>query len=159
MLASASTVNVVADAIRKYGIKLSVIDPVMVATSGAKLLPDNAVKTLCDQLLPETYILTPNIPEANLILKESGQAATEIVDLEGMKQLAAAVRKLGPKYVLLKGGHLPLTAEHKVADTDDEKKIVANVLIGDGVEEVVELAYQQSRNTHGTGCTLACKMA
>lgn len=156
MLASASTVIVIADTLRKYGIEHSVVDPVMVATSGAKLLPENAIRTLCDKLLPETYILTPNIPEANLILKESGQPAVDIDGLEGMKQLAAAVRKLGPKYVLIKGGHLPLTADHKVATTDDEKKIVANVLVGDDVEDVVELAYQQSKNTHGTGCTLAC---
>ncbi|KAK5128397.1 hypothetical protein LTR85_003065 [Meristemomyces frigidus] len=140
-------------------LKQSVVDPVMVATSGAKLLPEDAVKVLCSELLPETYIVTPNIPEANLILKASGQPAIEIDDLEGMKQLAAAVRKLGPKYVLVKGGHLPLTAEHKVAQTDDEKKIVVNVLVGDDVEEVVELAYQQSKNTHGTGCTLASAIA
>ena len=159
MLASASTVLVVADTLRKYGIKHSVVDPVMVATSGAKLMPENAIKTLSDKLLPETYLVTPNIPEAQLIVQESGGHPVEVNDLEGMKQLAAAVRKLGSKYVLLKGGHLPLTAEHKVARSDSEKKLVVNVLVGDDVDEVVELAYQASVNTHGTGCTLACKSA
>ena len=158
MLASASTVTVVADALRKYGLKRSVVDPVMVSTSGAQLLPEKAVKTLCEKLLPQTFIVTPNIPEANLILQESGQAPIEINDSEGMKSLAAAVRKLGPKYVLIKGGHLPLTSDHKVAKSAEERKIVANVLFGDDVEEVVELAYQESRNTHGTGCSLACKI-
>lgn len=157
MLASAGTVSVVADALRKHGIKHSVIDPVMVATSGAQLLPENAVKTLCEKLLPETFIVTPNIPEANLILKEAGLPPVEINDLDGMKQLAAAVHKLGPKYVLVKGGHLPLTSQHKVATSDDEKKTVVNVLSGDDVDEVVELPYQKSKNTHGTGCSLACK--
>jgi hydroxymethylpyrimidine kinase/phosphomethylpyrimidine kinase len=156
MLASASTVEVVAEAFRQYRIDKAVVDPVMVATSGARLLPENAVKILCDKLLPETYLLTPNIPEAKLIVKEAGQPAVDIKDLDGFKQLAKVVQKLGPKYVLIKGGHLPLTADRKVATTEEEKHIAANVLYGEDVDEVIELPYQSSRNTHGTGCTLAC---
>ena len=158
MLASAGTIAVVANALRNYGLKSSVVDPVMVSTSGAQLLPEKAVKTLCEKLLPETFIVTPNIPEANLILHEGGQPPIEINDLDDMKQLAAAVHKLGPKYVLIKGGHLPLTSYHKVAKCAEEKKTIVNVLYGDDVEEVVELAYQESRNTHGTGCSLACEI-
>ncbi|EMC92647.1 hypothetical protein BAUCODRAFT_568824 [Baudoinia panamericana UAMH 10762] len=159
MLASAGTVSVVAESIQRYGIKYSVVDPVMVATSGASLLPENAVRVLCEQLLPRTYIVTPNIPEANLMLREAGEPAIEIVDLDGLKQLAHAVHKLGPKYVLIKGGHLALTSDRKVARSEDERKLVVNVLLGDGVEEVFELAYQRSPNTHGTGCSLASAVA
>lgn len=128
----------------------------MVATSGAQLLPEPAVRILCDDLLPLTTIVTPNIPEANLILREAGKPAVDVQDLQGLKQLAAAVHGLGPKYVLIKGGHIPLTRNHKVAKSESEKQIVANVLF-DGVKaEVVELPFQTSKNTHGTGCSLAC---
>ena len=156
MLASAGTISVVANAFRKYDFKYTVVDPVMVATSGARLLPENAIKTMCDDLLPLTYLITPNIPEANLILQESGQPAIDVKDLDGLKQLAHAVHRLGPRHVLIKGGHLPLDAHHNTAQFDSAKKIVANVLYGEGVDEVIELPYQSSRNTHGTGCTLAC---
>ena len=158
MLASASTISVVAEQIRKHELAVTVIDPVMVATTGAELLPEVAVKTMCEELLPQTYILTPNIPEANLVLKEAGEDAVDVQDLEGLTRLAAAVLKLGPRYVLIKGGHIPLTKKHRVAKSDDEKQIVVNVLVGDGVQEVVELPYQKSRNTHGTGCSLACEL-
>lgn len=157
MLAAADTVSVLADALHRHKLNVTVVDPVMVATSGAQLLPEAAVKTLCEKLLPQTFILTPNIPEANLILKEAGKPAVEVSDEDGLKDLAAAVQRLGPKYVLLKGGHIPLTSEGKVARADGEKQIIANVLHGDQLEAVVKLPYQKSRNTHGTGCSLACE--
>ncbi|KAI6877151.1 hypothetical protein KC334_g17783, partial [Hortaea werneckii] len=159
MLASAETVNLVAESLQKYELGVSVVDPVMVATSGAQLLPEKAVKVLCDRLLPVTFLLTPNIPEANLILKEAGEAPVEVNDKEGLKRLAAAVQRLGPKHVLLKGGHLPLTAGGKLAKSAEDKKFVANVLTGPDFDEVVELPYQESGNTHGTGCTLASAIA
>lgn len=131
----------------------------MVATSGAQLLPENAIEILCQQLLPKTLILTPNIPEADLILKKGGKPAIEVKDIEGLKQLASAVRQLGPKYVLLKGGHLPMTSDHKVAKSDEEKQIVVNVLHGEGMTETFATKFQRSRNTHGTGCSLACMLS
>lgn len=159
MLASAGTVSVVADALRKHGVSLSVVDPVMVATSGARLLPEDAVKTLCDRLLPETFILTPNVPEANLILKEAGQPAVDVTDVDGLVKLATMVHSLGPQYVLLKGGHLPLTKDEQVAKSDNEKHLVVNVLVGKDCVDVTRLQYQASRNTHGTGCSLASAIA
>lgn len=129
----------------------------MVATSGARLLPEAAVHTLCKELLPLTYLITPNIPEAKLLLQAAGKTPTDVHDLQGLKLLAAAVHSLGPKNVLIKGGHLPLSTSRKVARTDSEKAIIANVLYDGAKSEVVELPYQSSRNTHGTGCTLACK--
>lgn len=156
MLASASTISVVADQIQKHGIQLTVVDPVMVATTGARLLPEAAVRTLCDVLLPRTYILTPNIEEAQLILKEAGKPVVQIQNVDGLTQLASRVRQLGPKYVLLKGGHAPLTTDRRRATKDDEKKLVVNVLAGDDLLHCIESDYQRSRNTHGTGCSLAC---
>jgi hydroxymethylpyrimidine/phosphomethylpyrimidine kinase len=137
----------------------------MVATTGAVLLPESAVKTLCDELLPKTYILTPNIPEANLILREAGQKTIDVQDVEGLKKLAAALQDLGPEYVLLKGGHMPLTADYMVARSDADKKLVVNILLGndrktgEDVLEIIELPYQNSKNTHGTGDSLACMIS
>jgi hydroxymethylpyrimidine kinase/phosphomethylpyrimidine kinase len=159
MLGSATTISVVAEALQKHKISISVIDPVMVATTGAQLLPEQAVKTLCQDLLPRTYLLTPNIPEANLILKEAGCEAVKVQDLNGLKELASAVRQLGPKHVLIKGGHIPLNSSYKVAASNEEKSIVVNILAGDDVFEVIESPFQKSRNTHGTGCSLACMSA
>ena len=131
----------------------------MVATTGAQLLPEAAVKTLYKDLLPQTFLLTPNIPEANLIIKEAGRPPVEVHDLEGLKQLATSLHKLGVKYVLLKGGHIPLTADHQVAKAEADKQVVVNVLCGGNACEVIESPYQDSRNTHCTGYSLASASA
>jgi hypothetical protein len=132
----------------------------MVSTSGSQLLPEAAMRTLVHELLPVAYLVTPNIPEANLIMREAGKTPPEVHDLDGLKQLAASILKLGPEYVLLKGGHLPLTKQDKVAVNDDDKEIVANVLVGrNGEVVVVEVPFQRSKNTHGTGCSLASAIA
>lgn len=130
----------------------------MVSTSGAQLLPEAATKTLIHELLPVAYLVTPNIPEANLIMREAGKPELEVHDIEGLKRLAAAILELGPQFVLLKGGHLPLTKQGNVATSESEQEIVANVLVGRAGEvEVVDLPFQRSKNTHGTGCSLACR--
>ncbi|KAI5211123.1 hypothetical protein E4T38_01735 [Aureobasidium subglaciale] len=159
MLASAGTIQVVADALRKYKPACSIVDPVMVATSGARLLKEEAIKTLCTELLPVTGLITPNIPEALLLLEESGNKIDDIKDLDGMKRLAKAVADLGPKSVLIKGGHIPLKKNYEVATTDDEKEVLVNVLYTDGDYCVFESKYQIARNTHGTGCSLASAIA
>lgn len=128
----------------------------MVATSGAKLLPDEAIKFLCDELLPVTTLLTPNIPEALLLLKTVGRDPGTVADLEGMKALAQDVARLGPKNVLIKGGHIPLTRDYRASKSDEENQILINVLYSEGTFSVFESQYQVSRNTHGTGCSLAC---
>lgn len=131
----------------------------MVATTGAQLLPEEAVKTLCKELLPQTFLLTPNIPEANLIVRESGRSPVDVQDLEGLKRLAANLHDLGVQCILLKGGHIPLTSDHKIARSDNEKQVVVNVLCGRNMCEVIESPYQNSKNTHGTGCSLASAIA
>ena len=91
-------------------------------------------------------------------MREAGKPESDVRDLDGLKKLAAAILEMGPEYVLLKGGHLPLTKAGKVAQSDSEREIVANVLVGrDGAVEVVEVPFQTSKNTHGTGCSLACE--
>lgn len=139
---------------------LTLLHQVMVSTSGSQLLPEAATKTLIHELLPIAYLVTPNIPEAKLIISEAGKTAPELHDLNGLKQLASAILDLGPRYVLLKGGHLPLKKDGKVATNDNENEVVANVLVGrNGDVETVELPYQRSDNTHGTGCSLASAIA
>ncbi|KAL9094698.1 MAG: hypothetical protein Q9165_002968 [Trypethelium subeluteriae] len=150
MLASASIIDVVAETLRQQQHIPIVLDPVMVATSGAQLLPQAAIKGLLEKLLPLTTILTPNIPEAKLLLQESGKSPKDVTGMDDLVDLAQAVQSLGPKYVLVKGGHLPL----KGADTRDER-IVANVLYGEGETFVFESSYLNPTNTHGTGCSLA----
>lgn len=130
----------------------------MVATTGAQLLPDTAVKTMCTELLPETYLLTPNIPEANLILQESGGQAIDVRGAEDLENLARAIQKLGPKYVLVKGGHTPFLANGQGGGSaGGGKMVIANVLVGTDVHEAIEYPYSESKNTHGTGCSLACQ--
>lgn len=127
----------------------------MVATTGAQLLPDTAVKALCNDLLPTTFLLTPNIPEANLILEEAGGVPIDVHTVNDLKRLANAVHALGPKYVLVKGGHVPMSPSVETSGIAAEK-VIANVLLGEDLSEVIECPYRESRNTHGTGCSLAC---
>ena len=130
----------------------------MVSTSGSRLLPEDAVKVLINELLPVAGLLTPNIPEALLLLRESGRGNPgDVENLEGMKILATSIASLGPKNVLIKGGHLPLTKGYKAAKSDEEKQVLVNVLYSEGEFTIFESDYQISRNTHGTGCSLACK--
>lgn len=131
----------------------------MISTSGSQLLPKNAVKGLISKLLPITTILTPNIPEAKLLLKESGVDVQDPESLEGLIQLAKKVSELGPKGVLLKGGHLPLTKEHRTAQNQQEASIVVDVLFDGENVTLFETDYLVSKNTHGTGCSLASAIA
>lgn len=128
----------------------------MVATTGAQLLPHDAVQTLITELLPVTTILTPNISEAQLLAKEAGKPFNDIGSLDEMKKVAESIASLGPKYVLLKGGHLPLSKDGIVANGEADRHVVVNVLYGEGQTWVFESDYIESRNTHGTGCSLAC---
>jgi hydroxymethylpyrimidine/phosphomethylpyrimidine kinase len=88
MLASAEVASVVAEAIRKHNVSSTVIDPVMVSTSGAQLLPENAVQILLKDLLPITTILTPNLPEAKLLLKEAGTPFASPKSTNDLTQMA-----------------------------------------------------------------------
>lgn len=129
----------------------------MVATTGAKLLPGEAIGELVHRLLRQTTVLTPNIPEARLIMAGGNLGSQDIVDVRDLETMGRAIHNLGPKWVLIKGGHCPFRKDGKVATTDDEKEIVVDVLYGADEVLMLESPYQDSKNTHGTGCSLACQ--
>ncbi|RVX74710.1 hypothetical protein B0A52_01837 [Exophiala mesophila] len=161
MLASAETIKIIADALTRHGVSTVVLDPVMVSTSGAQLLPGDAVRNLRDLLLPLTTVLTPNIPEATLLLRDADMQYKSPSNLDDLKLLAKMVYSLGPKAVLLKGGHMPLTTSYEKANSDDEKQLTVDILYdGDGDNyTIIESKYIDSKNTHGTGCSLASAIA
>ena len=158
MLASARTVDAVASALRRHGSPIIVLDPVMVSTSGAQLLPTDAIVNLRTQMLPLTTILTPNIPEARLLLENAGLEIPEIKTIDDVVKLAERLESLGPQCILIKGGHLPLTKDGRISTQEADHHTVVDVLY-DSVHQTIlyETDYLASKNTHGTGCSLACK--
>jgi hydroxymethylpyrimidine/phosphomethylpyrimidine kinase len=140
MLATTEVIDAVADLLATHPRVPVVLDPVMVATSGAKLLADDALDALRTKLMPIATIVTPNLPEAELLLGES------IADVEAMHRAARALRERGANAVLLKGGHL--------AGGDTIVDVFADPY---GLREIrhPRLAVE----AHGTGCTLASASA
>lgn len=132
----------------------------MVSTSGTQLLPHNAVTELREHLLPLATILTPNIPEARLLLENStGTTCPEPQSLDDVIDLAKKVQALGVKWVLLKGGHFPMTKDyHAAVKGSSDSLLVVDVLYGGSGPKLIETAYIQTTSTHGTGCSLACKL-
>ncbi|KAI4196924.1 MAG: hypothetical protein LQ350_006237 [Teloschistes chrysophthalmus] len=166
MLASAETINIVADALERHGKPLCVLDPVMVSTSGSQLLPDSAITTLITRLLPLTTILTPNIPEARLLLHHanllhnitpvSPRPVTSSYDLVG---LATSLQSLGPPNILVKGGHCPVDAEYNVPSSPSSRRWVQDCLKTPDDVIFYTTEYSPHPNTHGTGCSLASAIA
>ena len=141
MLHAPDIVRTVAWALRHYGVKQVVLDPVMVATSGDRLIAPDTVQVLVDELFPLATVVTPNLDEAALLL------GRPIADAGELDAAARDLLALGAKAVLLKGGHLP----------GDE---VADLLVsGDGPAQRLASPRIASRNTHGTGCTLSSAIA
>ncbi|WP_058835065.1 bifunctional hydroxymethylpyrimidine kinase/phosphomethylpyrimidine kinase [Luteimonas abyssi] len=141
MLANAELIRAVADAIDTHAPAHVVVDPVMVATSGARLLETDALQALRERLLPRATVLTPNLPEAELLLGH------RIASRSAMEGAARALLALGPQAVLLKGGHL-----------DDDGDDVVDLYIGPGGERVLRHP-RLPEAAHGTGCTLASAVA
>jgi hydroxymethylpyrimidine kinase/phosphomethylpyrimidine kinase len=157
MLASAATIEIVAKALETHSLTKVVLDPVMISTSGAQLLPPEAVSNLRTMLLRHS-ILTPNIPEAKLLLSDAGIATKEIESVVDMETMAQTIQQeLGPAWVLVKGGHVPLKPDLTVAKMLEERRVMVNVLYGNGQFYHIQSDFQDSRNTHGTGCSLACE--
>ncbi len=117
-----------------------VVDPVMIAKSGTALLPDDAVNALLAGLIPRATVLTPNLPEAARLL-----GTAPATSVSQMREQGHALRALGPRYVLMKGGHA-----HGPVCTD--------LLIGAKVQ-VFSAPRIDTRNTHGTGCSLSAAIA
>src|SRR5215216_5724108 len=140
MLSSASIIEVVADRLDAWGIQNIVVDPVMVAKSGDALLHPSAVKSLVEHLLPLALVITPNLPEAQVL------SGVTIIDDASEEEAARAIAAKGPKYVVIKGGH------RESADAVD--------LVYDGrsIERLSGQRYE-TPNTHGTGCTFSAAIA
>jgi hydroxymethylpyrimidine/phosphomethylpyrimidine kinase len=142
MLSRSEIIAAVAAGLRRHGAKSVVLDPVMVAKSGDRLLHADAIAAMKERLLPLATVITPNLPEAAVLLDE--EAAQ---DEAGMIRAAARLRALGPQAVLLKGGHLSEGSESiDVLDDGDEPLTLAAPRIA-------------TVNTHGTGCTLSSAIA
>lgn len=164
MLASSETVEVVADKLEEWKVSRVVLDPVMVSTSGAQLLPGDAVRGVLARLVKNVEIVTPNVPEAVLMLKEDNDDDIRTpVDPDGLKSLAVSLHeRLGPRAVLLKGGHIPLTRKDGKlvkAATDKEREVITDIIYDGSDFELIESPYSSNRNTHGTGCSLASAIA
>jgi hydroxymethylpyrimidine kinase/phosphomethylpyrimidine kinase len=129
----------------------------MVSTSGAQLLPQDAVRDLRTHLLPITTVLTPNVPEAKLLLSDAGHKINDPQCVDDLVNIAKGVQSLGPEYVIVKGGHLPLKKDGTAAIGEAEREIVVDILYGNGEVLRIDSAYRKSKNTHGTGCSLACE--
>lgn len=139
MVSSANLIHVIAEKLKHYGAKNIVVDPVMVATSGSRLMKTDAIATLIDELLPISTLVTPNIPEAEVL---SGMS------VRGKDDMLSVARYIGDTYgcaVLLKGGH-------SINDAND-------LLYADGELCWFEGKRINNPNTHGTGCTLSSAIA
>ncbi|MGH7458047.1 MAG: bifunctional hydroxymethylpyrimidine kinase/phosphomethylpyrimidine kinase [Longimicrobiaceae bacterium] len=140
MLATAELVRAVADAVRAFELSNFVLDPVMVASSGDRLLDREAEQTMVEALLPLARVITPNLDEASIL------AGLPVDDTDTMRRAAAALVERGAAAALVKGGHL-VGAE--VVDT-----------LFDGAEwHEWRRPRIDTRNTHGTGCTLSAGIA
>ena len=136
MLSSAGIIEVVAEKIKEYRIEKLVVDPVMISKSGSPLLKQEAKSGLIQKILPLAYVVTPNVPEAEAI------SGMRIKSMEDAKRAAVLIHKRGSRNVLIKGGHL------------SAKKAIDILFDGDSYR-YYESKMVDTKNTHGTGCTLS----
>ncbi len=139
MLSSAAIIENVADRLEAWGIANLVVDPVMVAKSGDQLLQPDAISALVDELLPLALILTPNIPEAEVL------AGRLIANDAEAREAARIIADKGPRFVIIKGGHRSGSALDLVFDGTTFMELDAERVVTD--------------NTHGTGCTFSAAIA
>ncbi len=146
MLFSVEIIRAVVASVRRWAIQPLVVDPVMVATSGDRLLEEDAVAALARDLVPLATVVTPNLPEAEVL------ADMPIEDADDLLRAAKAIGALGARYVLIKGGHRAVEG----ASTDDD----ANDWLWDG-RVLVTFGGRRvpTTSTHGTGCTLSAGIA
>ena len=140
MLHSKRVILAVIKSLKKIKIKKVVLDPVMVAKGGTKLINNSAIKFIKDDLIKKTILITPNIPEAEIL------SGTEIKSINDMKKAGKILIRMGAKNVLIKGGHLK---SNQINDILLNKKII----------RVFKSKKYNSKNTHGTGCTLSSAIA
>jgi len=140
MLANAAVAEAVAAAIVGLDLPQVVVDPVMVAKGGDRLLEADAVEAIRAELLPRAHVVTPNIPEAEVL------SGIRISSLDDMRRAARIILDLGPRVVIVKGGHL-------------EGPESIDVVLGAHASFELRRPKIASRNTHGTGCTLSSAIA
>ena len=140
MLHSPGVIKAVILALKKIKVSKIVLDPVMVAKSGTKLINDNAIYILKTQLVKKTLLITPNIPEAEVLAK------IKIKNSKDMIKAANIILKLGAKNVLIKGGHL-------------KSKFMQDILVNKKTIKIFKNKKFLTKNTHGTGCTLSSAIA
>ena len=139
MVADAALIRVIAEKLDEYHAQNVVVDPVMVATSGARLISEDAVEALVSLLLPRADIITPNIPEAEVL------ADLSITDREGMTAAAVRIYERAHAAVLIKGGHSVADANDLLVDGAGARWFAGRRIV--------------TTNTHGTGCTLSSAIA
>ncbi len=141
MLSSAPIVEAVAESLRSFGIERLVVDPVCISKHGDALLRADAIGALKSEILPLAEVVTPNLGEVRAL------TGVEVRGVSDLRAAAEAVHALGSRWVLVKGGHLP----------DDED---AADLLFDGEREIrLSSRRLETRDTHGTGCTLSAAIA
>jgi hydroxymethylpyrimidine/phosphomethylpyrimidine kinase len=141
MLGTAAVVEAVGATVAALELPNLVVDPVMVAKGGHRLLDEDAVRTLVSELLPKAMVVTPNIPEAEVLLGDM-----VIRTLDDMRAAARAIRRMGPSVVVVKGGHM-------------DGALSVDVVCGGDEEFELSGPRLPGRNTHGTGCTFSAAIA
>lgn len=139
MVSSPEIILEIANTLKNYNPENLVVDPVMISKSGYSLLRKEAKENLIKYLIPMAYIITPNVPEAEEI------TGIKINYVEDMKIAGEKILEMGPKHVLMKGGHL---------DGD-----AIDILMGKDIYKVYESKRLDRKNTHGTGCTISSAIA
>ncbi len=140
MLHSVGVINAVLKSLNKIKVKKIILDPVMVAKSGTKLIDNRSIKILKSKLIKKVSLITPNIPEAEILTK------TKIYSVEDMVDSAKILMSLGAKNVLIKGGHL-------------KSKIMQDIFLNKNEIFAFKNKKIHTKNTHGTGCTLSSAIA
>ena len=142
MTGTGAVVATIVTALAAHGDRLTpiIVDPVMVATSGARLIEDDAIKAIRDQLIPRAALVTPNAPEAAVLTD------IEVDDIESQTEAAQALLQIGARAALVKGGHL-------------DGEVIVDVLATSNGVRLFTRPRIHTRHTHGTGCTLASAAA
>ena len=140
MLYSDKVISSVIKALNIIKVKKIILDPVMVAKSGTKLINQSAIESLKNKLIKKTYLITPNIPEAEILTNKKIRSTEEMIDA------ASILLNLGAKNILLKGGH-------------QNSYLIKDIFLNKKEIKVFKNKKVQTKNTHGTGCTLSSAVA